>query len=237
MRERGSRMRRTWDAAARTDDDRMIGKAASGRAQLESLFAELGAEPHGEGTCLEIGCGVGRMTEHLAAGWPQVIGVDVSPAMIERARERLAGRDNVELRVSDGERFEGVSAASIDTVVCFGVVQHLPTRQVAVTMLDEIARVLRPGGEAFVQLPLLQQGVRARLWRAVRSVVTPVRSRLRPSDITASPEYRGMRLTRGELGRSLPHELQVVGEITSGDTTLYSTYPHARDVRLRLRRR
>ena len=55
----------------------------------------------GDETVLDAGCGTGGVTELLLARVPEgrVIGVDGSPSMIERARERLGGR--ADLRVTD----------------------------------------------------------------------------------------------------------------------------------------
>ena len=52
-------------------------------------------------TALEIGCGAGRMTRHLAEIFGEVHAVDVSGEMIAKARERLAGLDNVRLHHTD----------------------------------------------------------------------------------------------------------------------------------------
>jgi len=46
-------------------------------------------------SCLEIGCGTGKNTEWLAGRAKRVVAVDLSASMIEKAREKLAGR-NVE---------------------------------------------------------------------------------------------------------------------------------------------
>src|SRR5947208_12722982 len=58
-------------------------------------------ELRGDETVLDAGCGTGGVTEQLLARVPdgRVIGVDGSPAMIERARERLG--DRAELRLGD----------------------------------------------------------------------------------------------------------------------------------------
>jgi SAM-dependent methyltransferase len=223
-------MREIWDAAAASGSDVAIGRPDAAQEQLERLFAQLDAEPSGHGTCLEIGCGAGRMTAELVGRWPHVIASDVSPAMIERARSRVPGA-GVTFVLTEGA-LEGVADASIDVAVCFGVLQHLPTRAAFTALLADLERVLVPGGEAFVQLPVLHGDARARAWRLVRSART---RRGRGSGFEWAPEYRGTRLTRSELDRVLEAaKLQVVAAMHDDDPTLYSTYPHADDVRLRL---
>src|SRR6266852_2813138 len=53
------------------------------------------------------------------------------------------------------EHLDGVADGVADTLVCYLVLQHLPSRRVIVSYLEEFARVLAPRGEAFVQLPVL----------------------------------------------------------------------------------
>src|SRR5262249_25579473 len=143
-------MRATWDALA-SDPDVYVGDPSRGRTELESLFSRLGADPHG-GTCVEVGCGSGRMTAALAERFDRVVALDVSPAMVERARA-ATNDDRVEFQTISGEQLDGVDDARASVVVCYLVLQHLPARDSVAVYLDEFACVLAPGGEAFVQLP------------------------------------------------------------------------------------
>ena len=86
----GEGMRTTWDAAAASDRvEHYVGDPATARAELDSLFSRLGDDPHG-GTCVEVGCGPGRMTGQLAERFGRVIAVDVSPAMLDLARQNVS---------------------------------------------------------------------------------------------------------------------------------------------------
>ncbi|WP_150955371.1 bifunctional PIG-L family deacetylase/class I SAM-dependent methyltransferase [Microbacterium testaceum] len=49
---------------------------------------------------LEAGCSTGALTAHLAERSDRVLAVDLAPAALERARTRLAGREDVELRLA-----------------------------------------------------------------------------------------------------------------------------------------
>jgi SAM-dependent methyltransferase len=223
-------MRATWDALASADTARYVGDPASGSAELDSLFARLGADPRG-GTCVEVGSGPGRMTGSLAARFDRVIAVDVSPAMIELARADVDAA-HVDFRVVSGEWLDGVEDAGADAVVCYLVLQHLPGRRVISSYLREIARVLAPHGEAFVQLPVLDTGVRPRAWRALRSIAVPLGARL-SRDPERAAAFRGYRLTEGELAAALAAAgLQVVARDEGPD----APYRHAHDVFLRLER-
>lgn len=129
------------------------------RAELEALPGEVTASFAGVGnphriapidpgeTVLDVGCGAG-MDTLLAArkvgASGKAIGVDMTRAMIERAREgaRMAGLANVEIREGDAEALP-VEDRSIDVVISNGVLNLTPDKLKA---FGEIARVLRPGG-------------------------------------------------------------------------------------------
>jgi len=188
-------MRRTWDALAGAESAVYVGDPARGAEELGGLFGRLGADPRG-GTCVEVGCGPGRMTGALAGRFDEVIAVDVSPAMLEQAREAVPAA-NVRFQAVSGERLDGVDGGIADTLVCYLVLQHLPSRRVVVSYLAEFARVLAPNGDAFVQIPVLH-GIAGRLWRAAR---TPLVKLARRPDHGAA--FRGYRLTARELDAAL----------------------------------
>lgn len=93
---------------------------------------------------LEVGVGTGGLLEEICAKAEQVIGVDHSLAMLETARERLANspHDNVELKLGQMEALP-LPVASVDTALINMVLHHAPDPAM---VLNEIARVLRPGG-------------------------------------------------------------------------------------------
>lgn len=224
-------MRATWDAAARSERaDSFVGDPATGREELEGLFGRLGGDPRG-GVCVEIGCGPGRMTASLAERFDRVIALDVSPAMLEAARASVTAR-NVEFRLVTGVRLDGLDDSVADAVVCYLVLQHLPSRGLVEAYLAEIARVLAPAGQAFVQLPILEPGLRPALRRALRGIAVPLVARL-SRGVARQPAYRGFRLTGPELAAALASAGLRVAARDESDT---SPYRYASEVFLRLRR-
>jgi flavin reductase (DIM6/NTAB) family NADH-FMN oxidoreductase RutF/ubiquinone/menaquinone biosynthesis C-methylase UbiE len=119
-------------------------------ALLDDLLAL--AEPLDPlGRCLDLGCGAGRVTRDLAPRCREVVGVDSSPAMLERARERaaefgLANVTYVEAQASALPFPEG----SFDRVFIANLLFHLADPGVA---LREAKRVLRPGGRLVILDP------------------------------------------------------------------------------------
>lgn len=223
-------MRATWDALAGAESHVYVGDPARVAGELASLFGRLGADPRG-GVCLEVGCGPGRMTAGLAERFEAVVALDVSPAMLERARSAVAA-GNVEFRAVSGVRLDGVADGAADAVVCYLVLQHLPRRALVEDYLREFGRVLKPSGEAFVQLPVLERGVRPWLWRAIRTALVPLVYRLSRNPAHA-PALRGVRLTETELARALARAGLAVRARDEGP---HAPYRFSRDVFLRLAR-
>jgi len=98
---------------------------------------------------LEIGVGMGAdYLEWLKAG-AQPTGVDLSPASIEKARQRcqVAGYQP-DLRVADAEQLP-FPDNSFDVVYSYGVMHHSPNTPKCV---QEALRVLKPGGEARIMV-------------------------------------------------------------------------------------
>lgn len=98
---------------------------------------------------LDVGCGTGVAVRAAAGRVQRAVGVDISPAMIERARELAAGLGNVEFVVGDSEHLP-FSEATFTTVMCSSSFHHYPD---AAQALREMARVLVPGGRLVIAEP------------------------------------------------------------------------------------
>jgi SAM-dependent methyltransferase len=98
-------------------------------------------------TVLDIGSGAGIdcfLASEKVGPAGKVIGLDMTPEMVERARRnaRQAGLANVEFRLGDAEKMP-VADASVDWVISNCVINLSPDKP---AVFREIARVLRPGG-------------------------------------------------------------------------------------------
>jgi SAM-dependent methyltransferase len=225
----GEEMRTTWDAAAASNRvEHYVGDPGTAGSELESLFSRLGDDPHG-GTCVEVGCGFGRMTAPLAERFDRVVALDVSPRMLELARANVRA-SNAEFVLVSGATLDPVERNLADVLVCYLVLQHLPARALVVRYLAEFARVLAPRGRAFVQLPVLPDEWRAKTWRAVRRLGVPVFAAA-PGEIARRPAYRGFRLTEAELADALS---RAGLRASARDESTDSPYRYAREVFLRL---
>jgi arsenite methyltransferase len=96
---------------------------------------------------LDLGCGAGTdllIAAQMTGPAGRAIGVDMTPAMLDRARASAAEMelDNVELHQSLIETLP-IADASVDLVISNGVIDLVPDKE---AVFDEIDRVLRPGG-------------------------------------------------------------------------------------------
>lgn len=109
---------------------------------LDALRAE--AQRLGGGRALDLGTGTGHTALAVAAHATEVVGVDLTPAMLEQARELAAerGAANVRFEVGDAAALP-YADGSFDLVTCRVCAHHFVDARAA---LREVARVLRPGG-------------------------------------------------------------------------------------------
>ncbi len=96
--------------------------------------------PPGE-RALDVGCGTGAFSRRLAERFECVLGLDLSPLMIQRARERSHTCPNIEFRVAD-VLAEPLPDAHFDAVASIATLHHLPLPEI----LPRLARALKPGG-------------------------------------------------------------------------------------------
>ena len=95
------------------------------------------------GAALDAACGTGRYAAYLAGRGHRVVGVDSSPDMLDRARDRVPSG---EFRLGDLRELP-LPDSSVDLVVSGLALSHLPA---LAPVMAEFARVLRPGGHLVV---------------------------------------------------------------------------------------
>jgi SAM-dependent methyltransferase len=186
------RTNRDWEAWGKVDP--LYGVASiPGRAKTESgawtasEFLELGErdwnlfrpqwEQYGVSreSCLEIGCGAGRITSHLARDFELVHAVDVSADMVRLARLHVDS-DRVTFHVTDGVHLpigDGTVASAFST----HVFQHFASTSDAAACFRELHRVMRTGGTLMIHLPIIvwPHGRLARIHELVDGVETWIR--------------------------------------------------------------
>jgi SAM-dependent methyltransferase len=106
------------------------------------------------GTCIEIGCGSGRMTSALLDYFDRVFAVDVSPHQIELAKKLLGEKlPRVEFRLVEDPVLD-VESESCVAMFSTEVFQHLSEYEGVVAYLRESFRALVPGGSICFHIPV-----------------------------------------------------------------------------------
>ncbi len=127
---------------------------ATGVAEIEAVMTYVTQQaPDLRRTrALDFGCGVGRLSQALAAYFEQVTGIDIAASMLERAREFNRFGDRVEYLHNTSDDLALLPDAGFDFVYSNIVLQHIPPES-SRRYIREFLRVLRPGGIAVFQVP------------------------------------------------------------------------------------
>ncbi|HEV8413950.1 MAG TPA: class I SAM-dependent methyltransferase [Bryobacteraceae bacterium] len=186
-----SEVQRYWDRQAHSDPMWAIltdPAKAGGRWNVDEFFAtgvrdissvmEQAAawgKPVARSSALDFGCGIGRLSQALADHFDHVYGVDISPKMIELARQHNRKGSRVEYRCNPAANLGEFEDASIDMVYSWITLQHVRALY-ARRYMREFLRVLAPGGLLLFQYPSKPVSWRSHLgrWRALWSVPRPM---------------------------------------------------------------
>ncbi|MGD8450443.1 MAG: class I SAM-dependent methyltransferase [Phycisphaerae bacterium] len=98
---------------------------------------------------LDFGCGDGSLARHVARRGPRrVIGIDLKPELIDRARAAPTDLPTKpEFVLGSNDRTIPLPAASIDVILCFDVLEHVMAYE---AIVREWRRILRPGGRVLI---------------------------------------------------------------------------------------
>jgi len=138
-----------WTQKERISEEEL---RASGKSEYDSLVANdviLQQLLTHRDTALDMGCGVGRITEFM--DFEKVYGVDISVHMVQEARVRLPDTTKFSFLEGDGVSLP-IQSESVDFVFSHAVFHHMPTRKVVEQNFKEVFRILKPGGLFKVQL-------------------------------------------------------------------------------------
>ena len=179
------------------DDALFARRSSSALAWLEPLDPEM--------IVLDVACGAAHAAEQAAPHVRQVVGLDLTRALLELGADRLrdAGITNVLLQEGSAAELPFLDA-SFDLVACRAALHHVPDPGVVVA---EMARVCRPGGRV-VAVDMVAPSAE------VREAFDALHRRIDPS-------HAGV-LLEGELAELLRSK---VGPLTYGETTDPFTLP------------
>ena len=149
-----------------------------------------------DGTCIEIGCGAGRLTSSLVDHFDRILAIDISPDQIELAHEVVGERvSRVDFRLVDRPQVDA-QRDSCSGMISTHVFQHLSAYDGMVAYLTETYAALRPGASICFQTPVpgAQKGdipsLQYRAFDFVRTRVRRVTGRLRLMEYNRYPANR-----------------------------------------------
>lgn len=113
--------------------------------------------------CVELGCGVGRVTSALAARFEEVVGVDISASHLRLAEEHVRNASITNISFHQLTAIDAVpQIGKYDVLYSRIVLQHNPPPVMA-HLLAYLLGQLNVGGIAFFQLPTYKAGYRFRI--------------------------------------------------------------------------
>ncbi len=178
-------------------------------------------------TVLEAGCGTGLILKRVAAMAEKAVGVDLSPGMLEKARERGLECSQADLSALP------FPDASFDAVYSFKVLAHVPDIKKA---MQEMTRVTKPGGHLILEFynPYSLRGLVKKLKPATKITGTAHDEQVFTrydscSDVLSyAPENISLIKTRGIrvlTPAAFVHDIPLLGSMLRGAERLVSSGP------------
>ena len=116
------------------------------------------AKPYIKGDLLELGCGEGRGVEVLAPLCNNYLGLDKIGEVIDRLKSDYPA---LNFRQAVFPPFSGIPNDAYDVIVSFQVIEHIKKDK---QFLEEIYRVLKPGGKAIITTPNIKKTLTRNPW-------------------------------------------------------------------------
>ena len=160
---------RNKDGLAPWTDDSFYALGKSDWEDFRARWAQYGLD---RDSCVEIGCGAGRMTGPMSEHFGVVHAFDISEHMLEYARKKVTAK-NVEFRRNTGADLP-VFDCTISSVFSCHVFQHFDSLDVARQYLLEGYRVLCEGGTLMIHVPIYRFPNASALYRWVHQWQTGV---------------------------------------------------------------
>ena len=159
MSEDPSRTRESYDEIAATYTERIFTELA-GKPLDRHLLNRFAEDVRDHGLVADLGCGPGHVARYLHEHGVRMLGMDLSPRMIDGARKLSP---DIEFRVGDMRALE-LADGALAGIVAFYSLIHIGEGEMGPT-LRELRRVLAPGGLLLVAFHIGEETVhRDELW-------------------------------------------------------------------------
>jgi ubiquinone/menaquinone biosynthesis C-methylase UbiE len=134
-------------------------------------LATAGLARASEALVVDVACGPGTFTRPFAPRVRRTVGVDLTPAMIEKAREEAARAGIANIEFVTGDVYALPFADGVAGVVACGYAFHHMTEPARA--LAEMARVLRPGGRVAIADLIVREGPGGAIQNAIERARDP----------------------------------------------------------------
>lgn len=122
------------------------------------LKAYYAAMPYVQGKMLEVGCGEGRGVKLLAPKTSEYVALDRHQPVVDKLQAQYPGVKFLQKIIPP---FSGISDNEFDVVIAFQVIEHIKKDR---EFLQEIHRVLKPGGKALITTPNIKMTLTRNPW-------------------------------------------------------------------------
>lgn len=116
------------------------------RGILKKLLAESGSAG-GRPYILDYGAGTGNLTKQLLELGASVVAAEVSKGCLDELLSCVGSREKCETLLVNGHDLREINSCTFDLVATYSVLHHVPDY---LTIVDELVRVLRPGGILYI---------------------------------------------------------------------------------------
>lgn len=143
---------------------------------------ELDVNLNYDGTVMDFGCGVGRLTQALNEYFANTLGIDISYSMVESAQNYNKYGERCQYKVNTEADLKLIESESLDFIYSNITLQHSPPEAIR-CYVAEFVRTLKPGGYAHFQIPsgmrMKEGGVLQKLYDIKRGPVRRFWKRIR----------------------------------------------------------
>ncbi len=134
---------RTEITLIKSDFDRIAKLSDSGFDHSSFYYPFLlNSLPHHCEVSLEIGCGTGSFTRLLAERSDKVLALDLSPEMINTAKQRSMEYTNIDYQIDDATQWN-FPAGKYDAIVSIATMHHLPFKEMLLRMNQALIRLTK----------------------------------------------------------------------------------------------
>ena len=203
-----------------TGQDKFLESAFWDKVSTQRVYAAFDDEEYNEvfdralpgdlsGTkIIDVGSASGISAALLAARGAKVMGIDLSPALVDQARELWKDfAERISFKVGDAESLDETEA-SVDVAFFGGVLHHFPQRE---NVCNEAFRVIRPGGKFVAIEPNLRDFLECIEWEVARwrGKLTPNEEPIDPYQMQRELEAAGFTQVRFWTTR---HDIPVLAQ-------------------------